>query len=151
MNKTLVCSALVATLLAAGCSNNDTAQTRTNIQNAQTLHKIRHVCIVANPRLKQPAQMEHHLATALRGQGISSEIVAARNRNRLRAPACRYSLHYKGRGSTDVIHSFSLVLRTPERSISRVNFVEANAAYYQQQPNVQQQTDGIIKRMLGKL
>lgn len=146
--KTTLCTAVLASILLAACS---TPQTRTRVHSVNDVRKIRHVCIIPNPKMRAPADMEHHLATALRRHGISSEMVDARHRQRLYTSACRYNLRFSGKGSRDVIRSFNVLLRTPDHIVSQVHFVESNEAYYQRQPNVQQQTDSIVQRMLGKM
>ena len=148
MRQAIPYAVLAAAAMLAACN---TPKTHTRIAHANDLHKIRHVCIIANPRLKEPADMERHLAMALRRYGIGSEVVAAVNRQRLYEPACRYNLRFKGTGSQDVIRTFNVLLRTPEHVVSQIRFVEGNEAYYMSRPNVQEQTDGIVGRMLGKM
>lgn len=147
MRQTTLYTVLAAAAMLAACN---TPKTHTQIPHANDLRKIRHVCIIANPQLKEPAGMERHLAVALRRHGISSEVVAG-NRQRLYEPACRYNLRFKGTGSQDVIRTFNVLLRTPDHVVSQVRFVEGNEAYYMRQPNIQEQTDGIVERMLGKM
>ncbi|MCP2039599.1 hypothetical protein L1281_000164 [Neisseria sp. HSC-16F19] len=150
MNKTVVSTALAATLVLAACATPQN-QTQTKIHNANKLRNVRHVCIIANPKQKEPAGLEQHIQASLKRYGISSEVVSANNRDRLYQSACRYNLRFKANGSRDIISNFNLLLRTPDHVVSQVYYVEGNEAVYRQQPDLQQQTDGIIARMLGRI
>ncbi len=148
MNLTTRCCLLAATLAVAACGS---SQTRTDVQSVNDVRKIRHVCIIPNTGLKSPPNLDHHFATALRRHNISSEVVPASNRQRLYQSACRYNLRYSGGGSDEAISKLNVLLRTPDHVVSKVNYVVPDEAAARRYPNVQQQVDGIVERLLGKI
>lgn len=133
LNTLLVLSALAA---LTACNS---GKTRIGNYGQAELGKIQHICILDNPKSHNRALVQN-IADALNKHGISSETVDIVNdRKRLYDAECRYNLRYNTRGN-----SISLLIRTPEHPVSslrdKMTFTQ----------NVQQQTDALVGRLLGK-
>lgn len=125
-----------ATALAA-CT---TGQTRIGNYGATELQKIKHLCILENPKAPQP-EFTQNIRTALEKQGISSETVnILTERKRLYEPECRYNLRHSGKPGQNI----SLLIRTPDHPVASLRDTMKPAQ------DLQKQTDSLIARLLGK-
>lgn len=141
---------LAFTLLALGLSACGTTKVNVADNRADELKTIQRVCIIPNPK-RTPHGLEQVIARSLQNQGIEAEIVdVAANRQRLYEPECRYNLRYISAGNPEMIKKIAMILRTPDYHVANLGYNVNDEPEYRRSPNLQQQTDGIIARLLGK-
>ena len=117
--------------------------------NTTNLEQVKHICIRPNPKSDFP-DWSRQLRLALQKEGVSSQVIDPRGA----APEnCRYDLIYKAFNtgkSADTLESASLVIRDNKRQREGLIKYKLRGEAQQQfvkQPNLQAQTDMLIKRM----
>lgn len=117
--------------------------------NTTNLEQVKHICIRPNPKSDFP-DWSRQLRLALQKEGVSSQVIDPRGA----APEnCRYDLIYKAFNtgkSADTLESASLVIRDNKRQrVGLIKYKLRGEAQQQfvKQPNLQAQTDMLIKRM----
>ncbi|MGF6147284.1 Uncharacterised protein [Kingella potus] len=144
MNKPAALLLPAAVLALAGCHSTSSVK----YAKKDDLANIRKVCIIRNDSAR-PSELDRHFAAALAKRGITSETVAGYDK-KLYQPECPYNLRFKSGGNDDTIRTASLLLRTPEYAVGAVKYSLNDEKDYRTSPNLQQQADGIIARLLGE-
>lgn len=140
---------LLSAITIVGLSACSATKVTINRKKAVELHDIQHICIIPNPN-RTPVGYEKVIAHSLEKYNISSEIVDAKNYQRLYKPECPYNLRYISFGSDQTVEKVTVILRTPKYPLSTVGYNLPQESQYKTSPDLQKQTDGIIELLLNK-
>ncbi|MDO4997185.1 MAG: hypothetical protein Q4E16_00910 [Neisseria sp.] len=139
--------AVVTALILSACANPNKTVVSPNKENE--LSQIKRVCVIANVK-RTPYGLEKNLVKALEKRGISAIAVNPEiERQRLYTADCPYNLRYVSAGNANTIKKISLILRTPQYEVAKSSYYLQNEPQYRQQPDLQQQTDGVIARLFA--
>ena len=139
-------AALSAAILLAACSS----PTKVKMERPNESAKIGKVCIIHNPKVSVPQDLDGKFAAALSANGIDSEVVAPRDR-KLYSESCPYNLRYfRVKADAGTIHKMDAILRTPEYGVSTVGYSVSGEPQWRKSPDLQKQVDGIVARLLNR-
>ncbi len=147
MKQKYILAAAASVMLLNACGTSS----KIKLVKPEEAAKIRHVCIIKNPKVTRQADLGKLFAAALEKQGISSEILSPDQRQRLYGPECRYNLRYfRVAGNAETIRKADVILRTPDYVVSSLGYSSDDEKFYRTSPDLQRQVDGIVARLLGK-